>query len=459
MKGLQRVAGIWLFLSLAVSAPPPAAGQPAGAPGKASAESAASSFGKKVSFALLQDYPKGEDLDQVLRDFRLMKELGITTWRGSFSWIDYEPERGKFDLAWLRAFLDLALREGITLRPYLAYTPAWAAGGGGDKQVWNDPPRSLGDWSGFVSRIASETKGYRNIASFEIYNEENVKEWWDGKAGDYNKVLRAGAVAVKTVVPATQVIFGGMVYPDEKWVEAACIANGNAKSFDVLPFHAYPETWTPKNITVENYLDQGYTGFFLGKFIPTVDEKCARQPVWINEAGFATAPGKTEKEQANWWARAIATFLADPRVEHLGIYQVRDRKKSESVIGESENYYLGILRSDGHPKLAFHLLKRLVPLMNTGYITVADPELAVEVAGGRKGELYRHLFVRPDGRQVLFVWDRTGSPTLCLRPRPGSSVTEYRLDGTTKSYAAYDGKRLDDVRLEPGIARIFEIAP
>jgi hypothetical protein len=44
-----------------------------------------------------------------------------------------------------------------------------------------------------------------------------------------------------------QVIFGGMVYPDAKWVETACVTYRNDKNFDILPFHAYPETWTAKS--------------------------------------------------------------------------------------------------------------------------------------------------------------------------------------------------------------------
>lgn len=416
-------------------------------------------FGKKISFSVLQDYPKGENLDDVRKDFRLIKELGVTTWRGSFSWIDYEPRAGKFDFTWLRRFLDLAAREGITLRPYLGYTPAWAARGGNDKEVWNDPPKRIDAWRRFVARLATETRHYRNIASFEIYNEVNVKEWWDGKAVDYNDVLRAGAVAVKSIVPATEVILGGMVYPDPEWIEAACSTHRNAKAFDVLPFHAYPETWTPPHITVENYLDQGSPGFFHGEFVRLVDEACDGQPIWINETGFATAPGKTEKDQANWWARAIATFFADPRVEHLGIYQVRDRKRSEAVIGEDENYYLGITRSDRSKKMAFHLLKALLPLMNTGYIIVADAELSVDIIDGEKRELHHHLFIRPDGRQVLFVWDKKGSPTLRLHPRPGATAIEYQLDGTSGTYGNYNGKALNDVSLSAGTVRIFEIRP
>jgi polysaccharide biosynthesis protein PslG len=450
MKNLKQLAVTVIIISLTACSHLPGCAV-GGTPGGKAA------FVKPVSFSLLQDYPKGEEMSEVVQDFQLMKELGITVWRGSFSWMDYEPERGKYDFAWLHRFVGFAAQQGITLRPYLDYTPAWAAKGGTDREVWNDPPRRLDDWRDFVSRTVRELKPYSNIVSYEIYNEENTKPWWDGSAAEYNQVLRTAADAVKAASPTTQVILGGMVYPDFNWVEQACVTNGNARKFDVVPFHAYPETWTPPNITVENYLDQGRPGYFEGKFVPLVDEKCAHQPIWMNEVGFATAPGKSELDQANWWARAIATFLADPRVEHLGIYQVRDRRQQTKIIGESENYYLGLTRADRTKKLAFHTVKRLVGLLDTGRLTVADAELAVEVTGGRKGELFHHLFVRPDGRQVLLVWDKKGNPTLRLKTRKGSAAVEYALDGAAQKFESFDGEWLSDLRLTPGTVRIFGI--
>jgi hypothetical protein len=458
MKNLKAVLAAVLVISFSACSHQPAhvSGESYG--GRlAGAVSIPAAFSKPVSFSVLQDYPKGEDINAVVKDFALIKELGVSTWRGSFSWIDYEPERGKFDFAWLHRFVALAAQQGITLRPYLGYTPAWAAKGGTDKEVWNDPPKRLEDWRNFVSTTVRELKRYPNVVSYEIYNEENVKQWWDGSAAEYNAVLKAAAEVVKGASPGTQVILGGMVWPDLNWVQQACVTYGNARNFDVLPIHAYPETWTPKEIGVENYLDQGRPGYFHGQFVPLVDQKCAHQPIWLNEVGFATAPGKSEQDQANWWARAIASFLADPRVEHLGIYQVRDRQLQTAVIGESENYYLGLTGSDRRKKLAFHTVKRLVGLLNTGKLTVADAELAVEVTQGTKMELYHHLFVRPDGRQVLLVWDKKGSPTLRLRARPGSAVIEYALNGTPMPFTSFDGSTLSNVRLAPGMVRIFEI--
>ncbi len=33
---------------------------------------------------------------------------------------------------------------------------------------------------------------HRNVASLEIYNEENVRQWWDGTVDQYVAVLERG---------------------------------------------------------------------------------------------------------------------------------------------------------------------------------------------------------------------------------------------------------------------------
>jgi hypothetical protein len=61
---------------------------------------------------------------------------------------------------------------------------------------------------------------------------------------------------------------------------------------------------------------------------------------------------------------------------------------------------------------------------------------------------------------VLFVWDRSGGPTLSVRlAKRGTSATEYALDGTATTYPSFDGGTLTGVRLTPGEARVFEISP
>jgi hypothetical protein len=411
-------------------------------------------YTKPISFAILEDYDKGFDLKQVARDFTLFQELGVPAWRGSFGWDDYEPDLGHFDLDWLERFAALADSMGIALLPYLGYTPAWAARPGKDEQAWNDPPRRIPEWTRFVDTLVRRLASHRSIHSYEIYNEENTSLWWEGTSREYAQVLQAASKTIRRADPDVKVLLGGMVWPDADWLEASC--NQGDEPFDVLPFHAYPETWTPDSVTVENYLGSG----FRNDFLQQADQQCGRKPIWINEAGFATTPGKTEEHQAEWWVRAFATFLAEPRVEHIGIYEIRDQRQGTAIIGDAPNYYLGLIRTDGRPKLAFETVKMLIHLFGRDSITIADHDLHIAVTKGRPGALHHHLFRRKDGRQLVFVWDRVGSPIVDLElTRGGGRVSLYELEGQHKPWPETDGRTIRGVPLLPGKVRIFVVDP
>jgi hypothetical protein len=406
---------------------------------------------KPVSFAILEDYDKNSDLAEVQADIALFKELEIATWRGSLGWDDYEPARGRVDFAWLDKFLALTEREHITLRPYLGYTPEWAArAGGADADVWNNPPARIQDWERFAGAIARRLRTHRNVASLEIYNEENVLQWWDGTAPAYGETLRNGSRAIKAAAAGMPVLFGGLVFPDREWIEAVCGVAGTGRAFDILPFHAYPETWTPPDVTVENYLGG------LDAFVEAADGACGRKPVWINETGFATIAGKSEREQANWWVRAVATFLSAPRVEHIGVYEIRDLASDRPAIGDAPNYHLGLVTVDRTRKLAFHTVDLLTDLLDVGTLSLDTAALRVSAVDGAPGELHYQLFGRPDGDQVLFIWDRTASPTVRIELAGTFSSVEYDVDGRPLLWDA-GGDALSRVPLARGVPRLFKV--
>ena len=128
---------------------------------------------------------------------------------------------------------------GISLRPYLGYTPAWAARGGKDDHAWNDPPRSEQDWVRFTGAVAGRLRPYRSIVSYEIYNEENTALWWEGSAEEYARVLRAGADAIRRADPDAQILLGGLVGP---------ISNGSSRRVraDARPSTYSRSTPTPR---------------------------------------------------------------------------------------------------------------------------------------------------------------------------------------------------------------------
>jgi len=361
---------------------------------------------KPVSFAVLEDYDKGDDLQDIARDFQLMNELEVDIMRCSFGWDDYETSPGQYDFAWLEQFVALAAQYNIKLRPYIAYTPMWAGKhGAGDGVAWNDPPASYRQWYTFVYNLAAALSDHPNLLSYEIYNEENSEMWWDGTNDHYKETLRQAARAIRAADPDAQVILGGLTFPDDDWLRPL-VEEGYAQYYDITPLHVYSESWGSE--AVEDYLGRQYHDVF----VPLNNSIGEAEPIWINEIGFPTTPGTTEEQQANWWARAVSTLLSDPEIEHIGIYEIKDLPKGSAVIGDDINYYLGITSVDRTRKLAFHTLDMLTDLLNVGTIMVADTEATVTVTAGEARRLYHHLFVRPDGRQVLFVYDKSGNSTV-----------------------------------------------
>jgi hypothetical protein len=73
-------------------------------------------------------------------------------------------------------------------------------------------------------------------------------------------------------------------------------------------------------------------------------------------------------------------------------------------------------------------------------------------------KLYSHLSKRPDGKQVLFVYDRESSPTVRVTLQtPGSAAHRYPLDGSVAPYPVFDGRTLSGVNLSAGTFAVFRI--
>jgi hypothetical protein len=228
-----------------------------------------------VSFAVLEDYEKGDDLDDIALDFALMNELEIDTMRTSFGWDNFEPLRGQYDFAWLEEFVSLADEYGIKIRPYIGYTPDWAGAADSDGIAWNNPPGNDQDWYNFVYQLVLALRDHPNVLSYEIYNEMNTSLWWDGSVEQYQETLKQAAEAVHAADPDAQILLGGLADPDYDWFRRV-LEDGSARYYDILPFHAYPETWSDE--VAEKFL-----GFEYRSLIKEHKEHGEGEPVWINE--------------------------------------------------------------------------------------------------------------------------------------------------------------------------------
>lgn len=407
----------------------------------------ATAFSKHVSFAIVADYGNGDSLEAVARDFARFRELGVRTWRGSIAWDEHEPERGRYDLAWLHAFAERARAEGITLRPGIGSTPAWATvPGRGDGEAWER----------FVDTLVRSMSRHDNIASWQVDSRRDGGPRWEGTAEEHDSTLARGLRAARRADPDAMVFAGGLSVPDAERTARGCAAARPHGGIPVAAVHAYPEASTADSVTVERSLD----AISREDYLRALTEACGPVPLWIDEAGFATSKGRTEHEQAAWWVRAFGTWLALPRVEHIGIGRIRDAGPGTRAIGDAARPHLGLLTADGRPKLAFRTVKMLVSLFDTGRLTVADGELVAQPRDSAGARTHQHLFVRPDGRQLLLAWSVGGTASMAYTiPRGGRAARAYALDGTDAPWSSFDGRTLDDVALVPGTPRVFVIDP
>ncbi len=150
--------------------------------------------------------------------------------------------------------------------------------------------------------------------------------------------------------------------------------------------------------------------------------------------------------------RAIATFAAEPRVEHIGVYEIRDLAPDRPAIGDAPNYHLGLTRVDRTKKLAFSSVKTMIALLGGQPFSMEALDVRRRDAAG---ELHHHAFARSDGRVVIAIWNRTADDRVAIGlPRAGQLV-EHGLDGMATAPAAHD--RFLQIELKRGIPRVFEL--
>jgi hypothetical protein len=191
---------------------------------------------KQLTLAIRDDYDKGDDLEEIAKDFAPIEELGVDELFVNIGWDDYEPEQDRFDFEWLHKFVELGAEHGLKLRPYICYKPWWEGDG-----RWNSPPSDMQQWRDFCVRLGEEMKRHENILSFEVWLEENAEMWWTGDAQQYITLLQHASESLRAANPRWQIALGGFTHPDQ-WFFAECTEGDLDQIYAVVPLHCYNET-------------------------------------------------------------------------------------------------------------------------------------------------------------------------------------------------------------------------
>lgn len=383
----------------------------------------------RQAVALCDDYPEESRKEaKVRRDFEALRGTGTSLLRFGIAWESIEREPGKYNWTFWDKLVGIAGQYHITLLPYVCYTPEWLA----EKRdhFWRQPPRDIRQFGEFVYAIVSRYRG--KVGAWELWNEPDNPEFWEGTTAQFADMIREGAQAVRRADPEAVIVLGGMAgtYPTPFFQELKQkyqIEN----SVDVINIHGYQETWN--NDRLERYPDQ------ITAMAQAIQQPGASPDLWLAEFGYsdyrfrpdAVSQGDvavyfdyehTAAYQAIALFRAHILALAAGKLSLTAWYRINDLKPSQNVIGDDNNKFLGILDVDGKPKPAYNALKFYNRLFDQPVRCIDNQ---VEVQKPAESQSVAHCFEKKNGNMVVTAWLRSPRPNE-VSDRSGMSKDERR---------------------------------
>lgn len=284
----------------------------------------------------------------------IIAAAGIRTVRLDVSWAMLQPSgRQRFD-PWGVAFTDRVIGmcrdRGIAVLVTLWLTPPWANRGRGERALPEDPA----DYARVARWMAGRHAGA--VMGWEVWNEPNSTDFLaDADPSGYAALLRAAYPAFHAGDPDAAVVFGGVQYNDDAWIDRAYAA-GVRGHFDVMATHPYPAVADQSPTANDDATIWAFAHAAAVRRL-MVRHGDGDKPLWFTEIGWSThdnppgtphwARGVTEEMQA---AHLLATIevisTGMPYVERMFWYAERDSPAHGSI----HNQNFGLLRADHSAK-------------------------------------------------------------------------------------------------------------
>lgn len=431
----------------------------------------------RMAFAIGDDYFDGKDSrSRVRRHLQIAREVGVDYLRCAFSWNGIEPERGKYNFAFWDMLVDEAQKAGVQIIPYVAYTPEWAALS--PDNFWQQPPRDPEQFRELMNVLASRYRG--KIKSWELWNEPDLKEYWQGNVAEFAQLVKAGAEGVRQGDPDAVIVLGGMSRGPGDFFTALMNDYQIYRWVDVIALHGYPESWD------EERVEDVY-----GRRIPKMETYATHNrttlDLWVNEMGYADyryQPAHastwgtdiyyryehTPRYAADFLFKSFALTLATNDVSVAGWYRIDDFKHTDPRMpADKVHYHLGLMDIHGKPKPTFYAMKFAARLLQHS-IRVAHAKVTEKPAS----QAVVHVFKRKDGKVIVTGWLRsseykelkrhTGMETDRRRehvnvrlPCSPAEVTTYTATGKPLQIFKPRSAMLNDVLLTGRRAYIAEV--
>lgn len=264
--------------------------------------------------------------------------LGMNWIRVDFVWYLMEPEPGLFDWAATDVLVERAQTLDLGVLAILAYTPPWASSRPSNPAP-GDPPASREQWTGFVREVVRRYGS--SIRYWQLWNEPNVREFWNGSMKQYRtEILEPGAAVVHEEAPGARVVAPGLATLGS-WRDGFREVMNAGDVIDIINHHNYGDTGRETLDELErDVLGQPSVRTLMRQF--GVDGR----PFWLTETGRRSDEG----DQLPFYQELVATLPARSWIERVFFFHYWDGPGAG-------NGGFGIVNADFSPKPAYLFLQ------------------------------------------------------------------------------------------------------
>ena len=362
-----------------------------------------------VPIGLCEDYPEETTTLEIIRnDMELLKRSRINLLRISFGWDGIEEEKDKYNWRFWDDYVKIAVDEyGITLIPYICYTPSWNSTGN-TNNFWSHTPKDYDEFGQFVTDLVTRYKD--RIKSWELWNEPDNDAYWSGTAEELAKLVKVGSQAVRKTDPTAIVVCPGLAGHTE-FTLSLFKDYGVSGDVDVVNIHNYYETWDGSPI--ENIVP------YVNTIADIIKQYGNNQSIWMAEVGYSTQRRNcyvsdyytayydyehTPKFQAVQLWRTMALALSTNKLAAIAWYEIKDLPPVNKVIGDDNNRHLGVAYVDYEPKSA----QKALSFFNKFFAQknrCIDNQVIIQRKSGSDSEV--HCFENEDGSVIVLGWLKT----------------------------------------------------
>lgn len=295
-----------------------------------------------------------------------IEQSGASWVRVDVGWAMLAPSRGGYDRAWAVPRLDRIMEQlrerDLKVLVMFWLTPAWATQETDPVLAQYTSPDRPGDYARAIGWAAQRWGDV--VDAWEIWNEPNLEAFYIGTdPATYTALLCRAASAVRRQDGRARVVFGGLMFNDDAWLQRAYDA-GAGGCFDVLAVHSYqaPADAPPTADDDGEVWNLAHLDAVRRTMLANGD----RLPIWVTEFGWSvhendddTEPwrrGVDEEEQAAYAREALELMGRDhPYVKAAFWY--KDASVASSTDEHQEGY--GLLDASLRPRPVLRTLTDL----------------------------------------------------------------------------------------------------